>query len=250
MIALQSGVGGARYVAGVDGCKSGWVTVLLELNGDGGVAGEICRVVAAFERIVNLPESPRYVGVDIPIGLPVIAVPGGRACDREARKLLGRKRGSSVFPPPVRAALAADSYERAVALNRASSKHDIGMSKQVYGLLPKLREVHDSLNPELQLRIREVHPELSFAAMNDGQPMQSSKKSKAGVEERLKLLEAHFPQVRGALERNASGKVARDDILDAYAAAWSAWRMARGKAHYVPERPELDSRGLRMGIWF
>ena len=54
MIALQSGVGGARYVAGVDGCKSGWVTVLLELNGDGSVAGEICRMVRTGSSLAAL----------------------------------------------------------------------------------------------------------------------------------------------------------------------------------------------------
>jgi predicted RNase H-like nuclease len=225
------------------------VAVLLQLNGEE-ITGEFCRVFDSFTGIVELPEAPRYVGVDIPIGLPVIAVPGGRACDRAARKMLGPKRGSSVFAPPVRAALAADSYERALALNRASSKHDIGISKQVYGLLPKLREVHDALNPELQLRFREVHPELSFATMNGGQPMRHSKKSKAGFEERLDQLSVFFPEVRGALECTTSSAVGRDDILDAYAAAWTAWRMARGKAHYVPETPELDSRGLRMGIWY
>ncbi|HSG81319.1 MAG TPA: DUF429 domain-containing protein [Gemmatimonadota bacterium] len=249
MIALLSGDGKARFVAGVDGCKKGWVVVLLQLNGED-IAGEFCRVFDSFAKAIEMPEAPRYVGVDVPIGLPVLAIPGGRACDREARKMLGRKRGSSVFAPPVRAALAADSYERAVALNRASSKHGIGISKQVYGLLPKLREVHDALSPDLQLRIREVHPELSFATMNSGEPMSHSKKSKAGYEERLEQLEVYFPEVRGALECTTSRAVGRDDVLDAYAAAWTAWRMARGKAHYVPQTPELDSRGLRMGIWY
>lgn len=238
------------FVAGVDGCKAGWVVVLVELAGERAVASECCRVVPTFDRVIKLPESPRFVGVDIPIGLPVIAVPGGRACDREARKLLGRKRGASVFAPPVRAALAADSYERAMQLNRSSSKHNIGLTRQVYGLLPKLREVHDAMNPELQLRIREVHPELSFAAMNDLEPMEHSKKSKRGQEERLRLLEGYFPDVRGALECTAAKGVGRDDIVDAYGAAWSAWRMATGKAAYVPRQPELDSRGLRMGIWY
>ncbi|NIR46796.1 MAG: DUF429 domain-containing protein [Gemmatimonadetes bacterium] len=234
----------------MDGCRAGWVVVLVELGDSRQVVSERCRIVPNFQRVIELPESPRFVGVDIPIGLPVIAVPGGRACDREARRLLGRKRGSSVFSPPVRAALAADSYERAVQLNRASSKHSIGLSRQVYGLLPKLREVHDAMNPDLQLRIREVHPELSFAAMNDGEPMTGSKKTKAGREDRLRLLEKWFPDVRGALETTTGEEVDRDDIVDAYAAAWSARRMATGKARYLPQQPELDSRGLRMGIWF
>ncbi len=139
-----------RFVAGVDGCKGGWVVVLLELNGDRRVVGESCRVVDAFHNIIVLPEAPRFVAVDIPIGLPTVAMPGGRACDREARQMLG-KRGTSVFSPPVRAVLSADCYEKAVALSRASSRHTIGITKQVYGLVPKLREVHDAMTPDAEL---------------------------------------------------------------------------------------------------
>jgi predicted RNase H-like nuclease len=155
-----------------------------------------------------------------------------------------------VFAPPVRATLAADSYQRALTLNRSSSRFTIGLSRQTYSILPKLREVHDAMTPDLQARIREVHPELSFAIMNGGVPLDVSKRTPAGIARRVALLEAFFPDVRGALVCFASSGVGKDDLLDAYAAAWSAWRMARGKAHYVPERPELDSRGLRMGIWY
>ncbi|UCC71519.1 MAG: DUF429 domain-containing protein [Gemmatimonadota bacterium] len=236
-----------RFVAGVDGCKDGWVVVLLELNGGRSVIDESCRVVDSFQNIIALPESPRFVGVDMPIGLPTVAIPGGRACDRQARQMLG-KRGSSVFSPPVRAVLSADCYEKAVALSRASSRHAIGITKQTYGLVPKLREVHDAMTPDLQARIREVHPELSFAIMNGGEPLKSSKRSDKGMGERLALLEQHFGRVVDELGRVRAS--ARADLIDAYAAAWSAWRMARGKARYIPEELQMDSRGLRMGIWF
>jgi predicted RNase H-like nuclease len=166
-----------RFVAGVDGCRGGWVVVLLELDGERRVVGESCRVVESFQNVIALPETPRFVAVDIPIGLPTVAMPGGRACDREARRMLG-KRGSAVFSPPVRAVLSADCYEKAVTLSRASSRHTIGITKQVFGLVPKLREVHDAMTPDLQLRIREVHPELSFAVMNGGEPLGSSKRWK------------------------------------------------------------------------
>jgi predicted RNase H-like nuclease len=236
-----------RYVAGVDGCKGGWVVVLLELNGERSIVGETCRVVDSFQRIIAMPEHPRFVGVDIPIGLPTVAVPGGRACDREARQLLGKRR-SSVFSPPVRAVLSADSYEKAVALSRASSRHAIGITRQVYGLVPKLREVHDAMTPDLQVRIREIHPELSFTIMNDGEPLRSAKSSDKGRAERLALLERNFGGVDQAL--GSVRAAARGDLIDAYAAAWSAWRMARGKARYIPDELQMDSRGLRMGIWF
>ncbi len=237
-------------MAGVDGCRKGWVVVLLELSDDRSIAGESCTAVDNFREILDLVERPRFVGVDIPIGLPTVAVPGGRTCDREARKMLGQKRGSSVFAPPVRAVLAADSYEKAVALNRASSRHGIGITKQAHGLIPKLREVHDAMSPDLQMRVREIHPELSFAAMNGCCPLKHGKRSKEGKAERLSLLEREFGGVGEALNSVKRKPPAANDVIDAYAAAWSAWRMARGKARYIPEELQMDSRGLRMGIWY
>jgi predicted RNase H-like nuclease len=146
--------------------------------------------------------------------------------------------------------LGAGSYAEALSLNRASSRHEIGISRQIYNLLPKLRDVHRSMTPELQLRIREVHPELSFTEMNAGLPIEESKHSRAGKEMRRELLEKRFRKVGNALKvRLGSGAVATD-VLDAYAAAWSAWRMARGKARRIPDELQLDSRGLRMGIWY
>ncbi len=241
---------GRRFVGGVDGCRGGWLVVLLELDPAGKLTGESWRIVTCFLHVFRLPEEPRFLGVDIPIGLPNVAVPGGRACDRAARQRLGRKRASSVFAPPVRAVLSADSYTKALALNRASSRHTIGLSRQVYNLVPKLREVHDAMTPMLQGRVREVHPELSFMTMNDERPLLHSKRTAAGKAERLALLERHFQRLADALDWVRSEPAVEEDVIDAYAAAWSAWRIARGKARYIPEELQMDSRGLRMGIWY
>lgn len=240
---------GKVFVAGVDGCRDGWVAVLLEINEERRIQKEEVRVVPTFDDLLHLPESPRFVGIDIPLGLPNSAVPGGRTCDQEARRLLGHKRGTSVFSPPVRSVLRARSYEEALKLNRESSRHDVGITMQVYNVLPKLREVHEVMTPELQARVREVHPELSFAAMQ-GEPVEASKHSPQGKQQRLKLLDQHFADVEAALAEAESGSVTDEDVIDAYAAAWTAWRMAIGKAQTVPEHLQVDPRGLRMGIWF
>ncbi len=240
---------GKVFVAGVDGCRDGWAVVLLEVNGERRIQHEEVRVVPGFEDLLCLPELPRFVGIDIPLGLPNSAVPGGRTCDQEARRLLGHRRGTSVFSPPVRSVLQARSYEEALKLNRESSRHQVGITMQVYNLLPKLREVHEVMTPELQARVREVHPELSFAAMN-GAPVEESKHSPQGKQHRLELLDHHFNRVEEALETVEPGPVTDEDVIDAYAAGWSAWRMATGKARSVPEHLQLDPCGLRMGIWF
>src|SRR4051794_33828568 len=103
----------------------------------------------------------------MPIGLLEAAVPGGRECDRLARRMLGPGRGSCVFPPPCRPALGAATYAEAVRRNRASASHGLGISRQAYGLFPKLREVDGVLTPVLQGRLVEVHPEVSFTALRD-----------------------------------------------------------------------------------
>jgi predicted RNase H-like nuclease len=201
-------------VAGVDGCRAGWVVA-----DDAGVV-----VVASFADVLAL--SHDVVGVDIPIGL--LSEPGPRACDVEARRLLGRPRASSVFPAPPRAALAWRSWADAS-----------GLSRQAFNLLAKIGEVDALMTPSLQDRVFEVHPEVSFAVMA-GAPMAHAKRTAAGRAERLGLLPA---SAGSASVRGAAG----DDVLDAYAVLWSARRAAEGQARRLGA-DEVDARGLRMEI--
>ncbi len=94
-------------VLGVDGCKAGWVGVVLS----GGtatavVAPTIADLVAAVRS--DHPDLA-VVGIDIPIGLPDTAP---RQADVLARKRLPAGRKSSVFPAPTRVATAADDPRR------------------------------------------------------------------------------------------------------------------------------------------
>ena len=74
---------GSRVV-GVAGCNAGWVVVLRDLTHKRHVA----RVVANFAAVLALPEAPKVIGVDIPIGLLDVAVAGGRTCETDARQLM------------------------------------------------------------------------------------------------------------------------------------------------------------------
>ena len=117
----------------------------------------------------------------MPIGLAEAYQPGGRACEREARRLLGRPRASSVFATPARPVLAAKTYEEACRLSRASAPGAKAISRQTYGILPKIREIDDLLRSRAELRaiVREVHPEVCFAELA-GAPMRHAKKTSAG----------------------------------------------------------------------
>jgi len=140
------------------------------------------------------------LGIDIPIGL---TDKGARECDKEARQVLGRPRASSVFPAPIRAVLAAESWEEACAIRkRVDGKR---MSKQAWAIVSKIRCVDREMagSPTMQSRIREVHPEVSFWAWTS-RPMRYRKTSRAG---RIVIIGAEFGWERGT-ERCAEAPLA------------------------------------------
>ena len=244
----------ADLVAGVDGCRAGWVVILTQgACGDGGGGAAEVAVAPDFRGVLDLTREACVVGVDMPIGLLDAAAPGGRECDRHARRLLGRVRACSVFSPPVRAALVRGSYRRALSTNRASSTARLGISIECFGLFPRLREVDEALTADLALaeRVTEIHPELSFRALARstvglGEP----KRSRRGLSRRVALLRTVFPRVTRVVKQRMAG-VAPDDVLDAHAVAWSAARVARDSAVCLPRKPApRDARGLPMAIWF
>src|SRR6478735_7665406 len=122
-------------VAGVDGTPGGWAIVTMK-NGRSSI-----QKVAKLTDFIDHRNDFKIIAVDVPIGLLDVYEVGGRSCDRAARKLLGRKRASSVFPAPVRATLSAKSYEEACACLRASALHGRRITKQTYNILDKIREV-------------------------------------------------------------------------------------------------------------
>ena len=237
----------ALSVAGVDGCRGGWVVVVWD---DAGPAFS-CRVAEDFDEVLAAAADARVIGIDIPIGLLDHALPGGRVCDVFARRLLHPCRTSSVFSPPVRSALDAPTYAEALAANRASSHHGLGLSQQCFGIAPKIREVDRAMTPELQARVREVHPEISFQVMNHGAALTHPKRTLEGRAERLELAArgGFAPLLAQVLCAPLAG-AGPDDLLDACAACWSARRIAEGLGEPLPREPRLDARGLRMAIWF
>lgn len=225
-------------VAGVDGCRAGWVAVNVDLASRA-TAVEIIDLPAI---LMNRPEGLCAVAIDIPIGL----FDGPRQCDQAARALLGQPRGCSVFSPPCRTALQTNTYEQACAANELRTGREI--SRQAWGIAPKIRIVDEAISPAAQSWAFEVHPEICFWAMANRTPMVHRKKSAAGREERLALLRQHFPEIDVHRTRRDTG-VAVDDLLDAAAAAWTALRWHSGTVQQVCA-PEVDVRGLKTTIWY
>ncbi len=225
----ERGVAARVRVLGVDGCRGGWVAVALE---DGRFAE-----VDTVSSIGDLVDDPAVViGIDMPMGE---TTPGARAGEAAARRFLGPRRSTIFTPPPLAAAV--DDYDAAKRIAVATTGKSI--SKQAWNLLPKMREVapHWARDP---LRLREAHPECTFAAMA-GAPLASSKKTREGLGDRRALLHTHGIAVPD--DRLPGSQP--DDVLDAAAVAWSAHRIASGIAMSLPDPPEHDADGRPVAVW-
>lgn len=230
-------------VAGVDGCPAGWICIRKE-TGSSELTAQL--FVVAVDLLDQRPE-PAVIAVDMPIGLSS-AQP--RFCDVAARKVLSPLRHSSVFPAPLRPALNARTYESACRVTEKLSGR--GISRQAWGIQGKVRDIDEALlaRPHLHGRVREIHPEVSFWAWNRSYPMEHAKRTDAGRNERLALIAGvygreAFMQIRERYPRALAGD---DDILDAFAALWTAERIVLGIASTLPDSPPTDAEGLRMEI--
>jgi predicted RNase H-like nuclease len=238
------------WLAGADGCPGGWIAALVRPRGE----QVWLRVVPRFADILAAPEHPAIVAVDMPIGLPERTGLGGRAAENCVRPLLGARQ-SSVVSVPSRAAIYAGDYAAACATAQATSDPPRKVSKQLFNIAPKIREVDEVLRetPDAARRAFEVHPELAFWRLNGGRPLTEPKKIKGRPYEpglvlrRYLLIAAGLP---AAIVQSAPPKgAASDDLLDALACAAITRRIHAGIAKPFPDPPPRDAHGLPMAIW-
>jgi predicted RNase H-like nuclease len=232
-------------VTGIDGAPGGWAVVIMEAERSS------IRKIAKLSDFLDSTADFKVIAIDVPIGLLDAYEVGGRTCDRAARKLLGRPRGSSVFPAPVRPVLSAKIHTEACDCSRASASQGKGITIQTFNILDKIREVDDLLRERPQLRgvVREVHPEVCFCELV-GKPMTHHKASPSGREERRKALTPCFPELNEIVTRGTREQgLPIEDIVDATVACWSALRLAAGQGRSLPDVVPLDAMGLPMAIW-
>ena len=185
------------------------------------------------------------LAIDLPIGLPDA---GPRACDREARRQLGRPRSSSVFPAPIRPMLGAETHPEACEIGASIDGRRLPI--QSWHLLGRIRALDTLLRSrgELRDRVFEALPELSFQTWK-GAALGHGKKSREGRAERTALVDAAFGV--GTFAEHRAGHppdVADDDLLDAFALLFTALRIHAGTACTLPDPPPADAAGLPMRI--
>lgn len=247
-------------IAGVDGCKAGWIAVI---RND---AGTKAQVFGSFADLLTQMPDDAMVSVDMPIGLPDFTTKGGRGPEALVRPLLGQRQ-SSVFSIPSRAAVHAETadfvdletwyaaHRRSSEVAMQTSEPPRGVSIQAFGIFSKIREI-DALmmaRPELRERVIESHPEVAFWRLNGGRAMSLPKKVKgsvnpAGMEERKALL-ARSGHDRSFLDQAPPRGAAADDFLDACAMMLIADRHRRGETVSFPSPPGRDINGIPVAIW-
>jgi len=229
-----------KKIAGIDGSKGGWVCV-------SGYENNFREL--KFEKLEKFHDIKlkdfNLVLVDIPIGLDIDLKKGGRIVDKLARKeLLTNK--SSIFNAPSRLVLNAKNYEEANKINKSKG---MGLSKQSWNLVKKIKEVDEYIRNSNKTIIFESHPEIIFQIMKRDK-VSSKKKNKEGIIERRNLLvKSGFDKV--FLERNLSAKdnfYKQDDFIDACSLFWSANRAIANSEVKIPNDTVLDSEGIIMQI--
>jgi predicted RNase H-like nuclease len=238
------------WFAGVDGCRAGWIAAFVRPAGD----AVRVRVVPRFADVLGAAEAPTIVAVDIPIGLPDRIGPDGRGPERKIRPLLGARQ-SSVFSVPPRAAVEAADFAAASTAAHAASDPPRKVSKQLFMIAPKIREVDAVLraDPTLAARVFEVHPELAFWRLNGERALAKPKKVKGacyapGLALRRGLLIAADLPGEAVAAKPPVGAGA-DDLLDAFACAAIARRLHAGTARPFPDPPGRDRFDLPVAIW-
>ncbi len=219
MAAATVGERAPTRVAGVDGCRRGWVVAVATVEP---FAVESVRVAGTIGPVVD-DRGLDTVAIDMPVGL---LDEGSRDCDRDCRALLGPRR-SSVFPTPARTVLDAVDFDD--ALRRQRSATGTGLSLQSWYLVPRIAELDAALGRVGRRRgdrVVETHPELAFATLA-GAPMRHPKRTAAGRRERLLVLHRHVDR-RWTRPAGIPTGAAGDDVLDALALAVRAAQWAAG----------------------
>src|SRR5215470_9237225 len=246
------------WLAGVDGCPSGWVVAFVRAD----LSQARVHLLPRFGDVPAAPEAPAIIAIDIPIGLPERTGYGGRAAENAVRPLLGARQ-SSVFSVPSRSAIAAHDYREACRIALLTSEPPRKVSKQLFMLAPKIREVDAALRADATLaqradatlaqRVFEVHPEVAFWRLNGDMALSEPKKVKSRPYEpglalrRGLLIAAGFPAA--VVEASPPKGAGPDDLIDALACAAIARRIHAGLARPFPDPPERDAFGLPMAIW-
>jgi predicted RNase H-like nuclease len=219
-----------RFI-GIDGFPRGWVAAWVDNQG-----GQGFYYSSNLKHVLG--EKHDGAMIDIPIGLPERNY---RACDVEAQRLLG----PSVFPGIRRNLFTFETPDEANEYYWAHAEP--GISRQLWNIRCKIREVDGIMTPARQRILRETHPELIFWRLNNKKTLHR-KKTSDGRNQRLAILrDQGFTRLDRWLNQRWGTGIGRDDLIDACVCAIAA-RDAKDRLPAIAEAP--DRKGLTMEMWY
>lgn len=232
---------------GVDGCPDGWIAVSYDERGyrDSGSHPR-------FEDLYRDHEDAAVILVDVPIGLREDSG-AKRPCDAAARRVLAPRRHASVFAPPIRPAVHADSYEDAKSIQEERTDGSLGV--QSWAIADGIAQLDTFLRetkPGAVDVVREAHPEVAFWALGGETPTKYSKTGRpaAAFFERVDVLEDVDSDVLARLREagtDLDAEVGLDDLVDAFALALTASPLT-GELRTLPGEPPDDDPGDPNGL--
>lgn len=225
---------------GIDGCKGGWITAILE-KGELRIEKykNITEVIINYENFDNML-------IDMVIGLPSNMTQYENRPERSARRIIA-PRTSTIFPVPSRQAVYENSEEVQIKANKQALGK--GLSKQTMAILPKMREIDEFIHKNVRYKnvIKESHPEVCFARLN-GFVVMTKKAQVEGLTERVHILSRYLPELtlQYITEQAMVLKCNADDIVDAICLTVTANLDLQGKTEVIPTNVHMDEKGLKM----
>lgn len=231
----------SRNIAGIDGCRYGWIMVAF-INGKYSV--EIHHTIT--ELIGSHPGLQRIL-IDIPMGLATSSYP--RTIDGTLRKVMG-KRGATVFNVPCKAAVYEDNFEKAKQLNIEIEGKSL--SVQTLNIKKKIKEVDQYLSENRStIEIIESHPELCFAYLK-GEILDTKKSSTEGINERLNLLQKYCKELpelyKKSLQQFKRKDVKPDDLVDAMCLCLVNRMAGKKNLNFITDHHKQSEEGIKLRV--
>jgi predicted RNase H-like nuclease len=229
-----------KMLGAVTPCPGGWLILPARLAGVT-VIVEDPEVVKTLFEVLDFKPKFEAAAIFAPIGFSDEPEGPYRACDSEAREIIGWPRLVAVKPNPSRAALRAPTREAAKEIEPWLTNDDFRRWKWI-------REAETEFQPFHQRNWFAAHPELSFYVLNGDRPVTSSPYQQDGVLERMSLIRSKLPGVEEAVTRTPPAGAAQIHLLQAAGLLWTARRAAGRAINRLPTDPTWDSSGLRMEL--
>lgn len=196
-----------------------------------------------LDAVLDASSQADAVAFDIPIGHedPTGAHGDGqRACEAAAIDRYGDELRDRLLPMPPPAIYEIDHFHEAQA--HCEERGWPVIPKPIWHGRHRVQQVTEAAAGDE--RIVEIHPEVSFAVLNETQGgeglLEHYGRGWNALYERLTLL--HEAGLRPARSLGGVGRASPKDVIDATIAAWSAHRVATGQARTFPASPPKDPR--------